>query len=206
MTKHMTYALLAAAMIVATASRLEAADSPQTLRMPRQQLAPSMAAELTKAQAVLADSNAAKRLIAGTVGTKEQINIDDPNFYCAIHLVQWGQVSTDGTTFHPVVTDQHWYLYRGGSRNFISAGFEDRTRLLSSDRFYVLWVDLSFSADDKTERSYKIDVKSKPATNVAHLMDLITAFTPLAKDATVPSFFGWTCEGLRPRTSPSRRR
>jgi len=72
-------------------------------------------------------------------------DIDSPDFYCVVHILQWGE---DTST----VAGSRWYVYRGRGSAATAGGVWTAqrfrgTRIYGSDRLRVLYVHLNVPAD-----------------------------------------------------------
>ncbi|HWI16446.1 MAG TPA: hypothetical protein VNT81_01775 [Vicinamibacterales bacterium] len=110
------------------------------------------------------------------VATAFKEDVDDPGFYCVIHVLVWG----DDTS---TIAQSRWYLYRGRGSVGSYAGrwTAERfrgTRIYGADRLGVMYVHLNVPA------------ATRPAA--------IKALSPLITDPTNVALYGKTLEALIP--------
>lgn len=112
--------------------------------------------------------------------------VDDPGFYCIIHVVRWAD-SAAGK-----VDKQNWYVYRGGhvtTHAPAAATFQNQwslddfqgSRLYGTKGFWLLYVHSNVAGGYMAE--YDSVVTAKIRANLAHLFALAKAFTSLPNPA-----------------------
>jgi hypothetical protein len=107
----------------------------------------------------------------------QSAELDDPNFYCIIHIVDW----TEETPGKPTVADNKWYLYRGGlgkkGFKYINQSADawkiDSDRIYGSKRVALLYVHLHAHADWNIE--YDVTVKGKQSEALVNLGALLSS-------------------------------
>jgi len=130
---------IVAVLCILVAGTLEAADQTEHLKKPPAVLV-DPGSYIDSASGKLSYERAAA--LVRMAFDKEETN--SPDFYCAIHVVRWGDDST-------VVDKSNWYIYRGrGGRASYGGRWSPArfagTRIYGSDRLAVLYVHVNVPA------------------------------------------------------------
>jgi len=133
------------------------------------------------------DRNQAHDLIVAALAAKgvSKADVEDPSFYCIIHIVRW-QDSDTGK-----VDKQHWYVFRGGKpvkdskptayNPAWSVDDLQGSRLYGTKGFWLLYVHLNASKPYLAE--YDSAVTGKIQANLASLFAVAKLFNPAANTA-----------------------
>lgn len=107
-------------------------------------------------------------------------SLDDPNFYCVIHVMKWTttdnadpKTQAQGDKKSQPSGPGHWYIYRGGK--WSHADYATKKRFFGARKLWVLFVHLDKPKTDYKAR-YNVTVTEKRSAVVSNLLELATLF------------------------------
>lgn len=141
--------------------------------------------------ATVSNRDAGRVLLRLTLGERYDLDVDQPDFACIIHVMRWGAPDKDGAQ---TPDKQSWYLYSGDRRQD-EAGFRGK-RIRGTKNLWVLYVHLNRLVGPSYEPNYEVVVTKKAAANVSHALALAKLFPgagaiPDMKFATEPATNMW---------------
>jgi len=123
----------------------------------------------------------------------ESANFSDPNSYCLLHIVKWGEPSSKGQ----LPAQQHWYVVPRGRRDWTNADLAG-TRLYGTRHVSLVYVHLNLQASVDLASyapTYEITSEGRTKAPVQHAKDLLTLFPGAARQELAgggKAFWGWS--------------